>query len=278
MSALKAAYGAAFAWQSRAILCRHLRVHLRNWYTVTVPPMLEPLILLLAFGVGLGAQIGTLKWSAGGGEILALDYLHYLAPGILAYTAFMSSFFQSLFAAYIRMHFQKSWEGQLTTQVRLEHVVWGEALWAATLATAYAAVVGIVLACFGLAGKLNLHWGWLPLTIPLLFLAALAFSAVGLYFTAILPSIDHMTLPFFLVIMPIGFASSTYFPIPEVSWLKAVSQLNPLHHLAEGLRALLLQGQINGHLAAAAGSCALVLLVLIPIDMRLLRKRVFGDA
>ena len=270
-------YSPAFAWQSRAILCRHLRVHLRNWYTVTVPPMLEPLILLLAFGVGLGAQIGTLRWEGVGGE-LALDYLHYLAPGILAYTAFMSSFFQSLFAAYIRMHFQKSGEGQLTTQVRLEHVVWGEALWAATLATAYAAVVCVVLAGFGLAGKLELHWGWLPLTIPLLFLAALAFSAVGLYFTAILPSIDHMTLPFFLVIMPLGFASSTYFPNPDIPLVRAAAQFNPLHHLAEGLRALLLQGSMTWHLLAAAGSCALVLIVLIPLDMRLLRKRVFGDA
>ncbi len=266
------AYLPAFAWQSRAILGRHLRVHLRNWYTATLPPVCEPLIMLLAFGVGLGRQMGTLSWHG-----LSLDYMHYLAPGILAYTAFMSSFFQSLFGAYIRMHFQKSWEGQLTTQVRLEHVVWGEALWAATLATAYAVLVCVVLAGFGLAGSLTLHWGWMPAAIPLLFLAALSFSALGLYFTAILPSIDHMSLPFFLVIMPIGFASSTYFPLPNVPWLMAIAQLNPLHHLAEGLRGLLLQGVVTWHLGAACGLCVLMLAVLIPIDMRLLRKRVFGD-
>jgi lipooligosaccharide transport system permease protein len=229
--------------------------------------------MLLAFGVGLGRQIGMLSWQGA-----RVDYLHYLAAGILAYTAFMSSFFQSLFAAYIRMHFQKSWEGQLTTQVRLEHVVWGEALWAATLATTYAVLVGVVLAGFGLAGKLTLHWVWLPATIPLLFVAALGFSAIGLYFTAILPSIDHMSLPFFLVIMPIGFASSTYFPLPDVPWLAAAAQLNPLHHLAEGLRDLLLNGTATWHLAAAFGLCLLLLAVLIPLDMRLLRKRVFGDS
>jgi lipooligosaccharide transport system permease protein len=266
------AYLPAFAWQSRAILGRHLRVHLRNWHTATLPPVCEPLIMLLTFGVGLGRQIGTLSWNG-----VTLDYLHYLAPGILAYTAFMSSFFQSLFGAYIRMHFQKSWEGQLTTQVRLEHVVWGEALWAATLATAYAAVVCVVLSCFGLAGKLTLHWGWMPVVIPLLFLAALAFSAIGLCFTAILPSIDHMSLPFFLVIMPIGFASSTYFPMPNTPVLNFIAAVNPLHHLCEGLRALLLHGQITSHLAASAGLCLVLLLVLVPIDMRLLRKRVFGD-
>jgi lipooligosaccharide transport system permease protein len=266
------AYLPAFDWQSRAILARHLRVHLRNWYTATLPPVCEPLIMLLAFGVGLGLQIGTLTWS---GE--PIDYLHYLAPGILAYTAFMSSFFQSLFGAYVRMHFQKSWEGQLTTQVRLEHVVWGEALWAATLATAYAVIVCVVLAAFGIAGKLVLHWHWMPVIVPLLFLAALAFSAIGLYFTAILPSIDHMGLPFFLVIMPIGFASSTYFPMPDIPALNFIGAINPLHHLCEGLRALLLRGNFSWHLAASAGLCVILLLALVPLDMRLLRKRVFGD-
>ena len=87
-----------------------------------------------------------------------------------------------------------------------------------------------------------------------------------------------MSLPFFLVIMPIGFASSTYFPIPDIPLLVAVVQFNPVHQLSEGLRALLLQGKVTGHLAAAAGLCTLLLMVLIPIDMRLLRKRVFGDA
>jgi len=265
-------YLPAFAWQSHAVLARHVRVHLRNWYTATLPPVCEPLIMLLAFGVGLGRQMGTLTWDGS-----SLDYMHYLAPGILAYTAFMSSFFQSLFGAYVRMHFQKSWEGQLTTQVRLEHVVWGEALWAATLATAYAMIVCLVLGGFGLAGKLELHWALLPAAVPLIFLAALSFSAIGLYFTAIIPSIDHMGLPFFLVIMPIGFASSTYFPLPAVPWLTALAQANPLHHLAEGMRGLLLHGEFTWHLGAAAGLCVLLLLALMPIDMRLLRKRVFGD-
>jgi lipooligosaccharide transport system permease protein len=123
-----------------------------------------------------------------------------------------------------------------------------------------------------------MHWTWLPLILPLLFLNALAFAALGLFFTAILPSIDHMTLPFFLVIMPIGFASSTYFPMPDLPWLMPFIPLNPLHHLAEGLRQLLLDGTLNAHLASAAGLATLMLAALIPLDMRLLRRRVFGDA
>jgi len=176
------------------------------------------------------------------------------------------------------MHFQKAWEGQLTTQVRLEHVVWGEALWAAAMATAYAVMVCAVLCAFGLFGALHLEWGWLVPTLPLLFLSALGFASLGLLFTAWLPSMDHMSLPFFLVIMPIGFASSTYFPLPPVPVLEQVVLLNPLHHLAEGLRWLLVEGRPTWHLAAALGLLLLMIAVLVPIDMRLLRRRVFGDA
>lgn len=263
----------AFDWQSRAVLARHLRVHLRNWHTAAVPPICEPLIMLLAFGVGLGGQVQSLTWR---GE--TVSYLAYLAPGILAYTAFMTSFFQSLYSAFMRMHYQKSWEGQLTTQVRLEHVVWGEALWSATLATSYAVIVCAVLAGFDYWGPLDLHWAWLPLTIPLIFVTAVAFSAAGLFFTAIIPTLDHMGLPFFLVIIPIGFASSTYFPLPDVDWLHTLVTINPLHHLAEGLRRLMLEGELTSHLLAAPALGVVMILLLMPLDLRLLRKRVFGDA
>jgi lipooligosaccharide transport system permease protein len=266
-------YRAAFQWQSRAVLGRHLAVYLRNWHTAALPPILEPIILLLAFGVGLGTYISEIRWR---GQELA--YLAYLAPGMLAYTAFMTAFFQALFAAYIRMHYQKTWEGQLTTQVRLEHVVWGEALWAATLGTAYSLIVTAVLAGFSAAGWLDLHWGGALLALPLLFLASLAFATLGLLFTAVVPSIDHMNIPFFLVIMPLGFASSTYFPMEGGSpWTLAWLTLNPLHHLAEGVRLLLVRGESSVNLAAATALFLLMILALVPIDFRLLRRRVLGE-
>lgn len=266
-------YLAAFQWQSRAVLGRHLTVYRRNWHTAALPPLLEPIILLLAFGVGLGGFIPEFAWRG-----RSVSYLAYLAPGMLAYTAFMTAFFQALFAAYIRMHYQKTWEGQLITQVRLEHVVWGEVLWAATLGTVYALIVTLVLAGFSLTGWLQLHWVSAFLVLPLLFLAALAFATLGLLFTALVPSIDHMNIPFFLVIMPLGFASSTYFPLEGDSpWTQAWLVLNPLHHLAEGIRLLLLVGEPNHHLVAACGLFLLMILILIPVDERLLRRRVLGE-
>ena len=88
---------AVAAWQSWAVLMRHLVVYIRNWHTAALPPIFEPVILLLVFGVGLGQNIPAFYW-----QNKDISYLAYLAPGILAYTVFMTAFFQALFAAYIR--------------------------------------------------------------------------------------------------------------------------------------------------------------------------------
>lgn len=45
-------YRAAFQWQSRG----------RNWHTAALPPLLEPIILLLVFWVGLGGFIPEFAW------------------------------------------------------------------------------------------------------------------------------------------------------------------------------------------------------------------------
>jgi lipooligosaccharide transport system permease protein len=263
---------AAFEWQSRAVVGRHLRVYLKNWHTSFLPPALEPIMLLLAFGLGLGAYMtGGIEW---GGRQIA--YMDFVAPGMLAYATFMTAIFQSLFGAFIRMRYQRTWEGQLTTQIDLRHVVWGEILWAAVLTTSYVAIVSVVLSVCQALGLIHLQLALLPLVLPIVFVSACAFAALGLCFTALVPTIDHMNLPIFLVVLPMGFVSATYFPLAHPV-MATISTVNPLYHLAEGLRALLLGSGVGGHLLGLAVLVATMLAVLVPLDMRLLRKRVLGD-
>lgn len=262
---------AALEWQSRAVVGRHLRVYLRNWYTAFLPPALEPLTMLLAFGAGLGGYVASLTW-----QERPVDYMTYVAPGLLAYATFMTAIFQSLFGAFIRMRYQKTWEGQLTTQVELTHVVWGEVLWAGLLATMYAVIVSVVLAGLQAVGLLALDLRWVPLLWPVSFVAACGFGALGLLFTAIVPTIDHMNLPIFLLVLPMGLLSSTYFPL-EHPVLVALSLVNPLHHLAQAFRGVLIGGPVAAHLAGVAALSALLLVILVPLDLRLLRRRVLGD-
>ena len=262
---------AALEWQSRAVVRRHLRVYLHNWHTAFLPPVFEPVAMLLAFGLGLGGYVANLDWQG-----RPVDYLTYVAPGLLAYAAFMTAVFQALYAAFIRMRYQRTWEGQLTTQVELRHVVWGEVLWAALLATIYVLVVACVLALFALAGLVELRLAWLPLALPIAFLGGCGFAAFGLCFTALVPTIDHMNLPVFLVVIPMGLLSGTYFPITH-PLLQTLSAANPLYHLAQSYRGLLLGGPVGAHVASLALLSLLMVLLLVPLDLRLLRRRVLGD-
>ena len=262
---------AAVEWQSRAVVTRHLRVYVRNWHTAFLPPALEPVTMLLAFGLGLGGYVASLTWQG-----RPIEYMSYVAPGLLAYATFMTAIFQSLFGAFIRMRYQRTWEGQLTTQIELTHVIWGEVLWAGLLATMYVAIVAVVLAIFHAAGLLAIAVTLLPAVLPVAFVAGCAFAALGLCFTALLPTIDHMNLPIFLLVLPMGLLSSTYFPL-EHPVLVALNLANPLYHLAQAFRGILLGGPVAGHLAGVAVLSALMLGVLVPLDLRLLRRRVLGD-
>ena len=261
----------AFAWQSRAVMGRHVRLYFADWPIKVLPPALEPVTMLVAFGLGLGAYMSAIEWRG-----RQVSYLSFVAPGMIAYAAFMTPFFQALFAAFIRMIYQRTWEGQLTTQIEMPHVVWGEILWASGLGTLYASVVALVLAGLSVAGYVELDIARLPLVAPLAFVAGCGFAAAGLLFTALVPTIDHLNLPIFLVILPLGFASATYFPIDHPV-LVAAATLNPLYHLAEGLRGLLLGGPFTYHLSAMTLLSLLLVGVLAPLDMRLLRKRVLGE-
>jgi lipooligosaccharide transport system permease protein len=262
---------AALEWQSRAVVARHLRVYLRNWHTAFLPPALEPVTMLVAFGVGLGGYVASLTWQG-----RPIEYMTYVAPGLLAYATFMTAIFQSLFAAFIRMRYQRTWEGQLTTQVELTHVVWGEVLWAGLLATMYVVIVAIVLTALHLAGVLDLRVALLPALLPIVFVAACGFGALGLCFTAIVPTIDHMNLPVFVLVLPMGLLSSTYFPL-EHPTLVALNLVNPLYHLAQVFRGILIGGPVVAHLAGVTVLSALMLGILVPLDLRLLRRRVLGD-
>ena len=262
--------GAAVDWQSRAVVARHLRVYLRNWHTAFLPPVLEPVTMLVAFGVGLGGYVASLSWQG-----RPVEYMTYVAPGLLAYATFMTAIFQSLFGAFIRMRYQKTWEGPLTTQIELAHVVWGEVLWAGLLATMYVAIVAGVIAAFDATGLVTLRLAWLPALLPVSFVAACAFGAIGLCFTACLPTIDHMNLPIFILVLPMGLLSSTYFPLEHPA-LVALNLLNPLYHLAQAFRGILIGGPVAAPLAGVAVLSTLLLAVLVPLDLRLLRRRMLG--
>ncbi len=126
---------------------------------------------------------------------ITIDYATYVAPGLIAYTAFGTPYYEALYSAYVRMFYQKTWDGILATQVELPNVVWGEILWAAVCGASNAAIVSLVVAGFDALGMVDVRVAflvWMPL---LAFFAGFASAAFAPILTAIVPAIEHMNYP-----------------------------------------------------------------------------------
>jgi lipooligosaccharide transport system permease protein len=260
-------------WRTWAVFRRNARVYLRNWRTAFLPPAMEPVVYFLAFGMGLGTFIGSILYE---GEQVA--YGTYVAPGLLAFTAFSTSFFEALYGSYVRMFYQKTWDGILGTQVELQHILWGEVTWAGCRGGMNSAVVMLVLLLFDLSGLIAIDWSGIFLILPIAFLAGWAFGSFAIIFTAIVPSIDHMNFPVFLVGIPLGMTSNTYFPLEErVPELMAIIPVNPLYHLAEINRGLLLHGSWAWHVVGLLLTGSVLLFGCMTIAQKLMEKRLFGQ-
>ncbi len=208
---------------------RNLTVYQKIWKISFVPPLCEPLFYLLAFGIGFGALVGTITYQG-----LALSYLMFLAPALLAITIMNNAFFENTYASFVRMYHQKTFDAMLTTPLSIDEIITGEIIWGATKSVIAAVIMQAVLSMFGLISYPSGLF-----IVPLAFLGGIAFGAIGMFFTAVTPTIDMFNLPVFLFITPMFLFSGTFFPIQNLpAWAQTLSIIFPLTHLVSLVRSL----------------------------------------
>jgi lipooligosaccharide transport system permease protein len=213
---------------------RSLRVWQRNrdvyfvtWKTNLFPPLLEPILYLLAFGAGIGALVREVPYR---GEMIR--YTVFIAPGLLATQVMFQAFFENTYNTFVRMYYQKTFDAIITTPLSLEDVMAGELLWGATKGTIGCAVMMLAVGAFGL-----LHYPHALVILPFSFLAGMVFAGMGLCFTGVVPSIDSFNFPTFLFVMPMFLFSGTFFPLDVLpGWAQALAQALPLTHVASVMR------------------------------------------
>jgi lipooligosaccharide transport system permease protein len=196
-----------------------------------LPPLLEPLFYLLAFGMGLSTLIGTISY-----RNIEISYLAFITPAILAINMMQNSFFETTYASFVRMYYQKTFDAMMATPLSLGEVITAEIIWGATKSVFATAIMLIVLSGFGLV-----KYPEGLLIIPLSFLGGIAFGAVGMFFTGIVPSIDMFNLPIFLFVTPMFLFSGTFFPVENLPhWAQQLALVMPLTHLVALTRHLCL--------------------------------------
>lgn len=184
-----------------------------------------PVFYLVAIGYGVGRFVGDMD---------GVDYASFLAPGLVATAAMNSASFETTFGAYTRMAEQDTYTAILATPCAVADVVAGDTLWAATKALLAVAFVVLVVTALGLV-----HGPWLPLLLPVGFLAGMAFGALGMVVTAVARSYQFFEYYFTLGISVMFVFSGVFYPLDSLPpWAQALAGVLPLTHAVAAARAI----------------------------------------
>jgi lipooligosaccharide transport system permease protein len=205
-----------------ALSLRFLPVLRRNflvWRKLMLPSVIgniaDPLIMLVAFGYGLGRLLP---------EVNGVSYIVFLSAGSICMSTMMAASFESLYSAFSRMHVQRTWESLLNAPLLLDDVLTAEWLWAASKACFSGIAIIVVVWALGLS-----RTPMLLLVLPVVALTGLTFGALGLCFNALARGYDFFSYYFTLVLTPMTFLSGVFFPTAQLpDWLQRVSDLLPL--------------------------------------------------
>jgi lipooligosaccharide transport system permease protein len=194
------------------------------WKSTTFSSVLEPVIYLLAFGVGLGA---TLVDGVGG-----LEYVEFVGTGMVATAVIFSSALPAMFGTFVKHRFQNTYDAILAAPVSVEELVTAEMAWIGLRAGFYGCFPLLVAMAFGLDPAYGM------LVVPLFcFITALGFAGFGVAMAGTVDKIDQFNYVTTLLVTPLFLVAGTFFPIDQLpEGLQAASNLNPLYHLVELVR------------------------------------------
>lgn len=209
-----------------------LRVWRRNWAVFRKfalaevgPLFVEPLVVLGAMGLGLGAYVSL------GGE---RSYLEFIGPGIIGGYALFAAVFECTYGSYTRMAIRGLYDAMIATPLSIEDVITGEVAWGATRSVFSATVILFVLTVFGLVDS-----PFALLIIPFSFFAGVLFSSMALVVTAHAPSFWTFNYAITLGVMPMYFFGGVFFPLDRypdiVGTLAWLLPLTPYVHIVREL-------------------------------------------
>ena len=209
----------------KSVWYRHYRVYTKHLFSNGLPPFVEPLFFLLGIGFGLGHYVGLIN---------GLEYIEFLSAGIIVPPAMYTSSFECTFGTFIRLEFDKVYDGMLSSSITVENLLLGEILFAGTKSLFFSGAVLVVVSLFGLIKT--------PLAIfaPLIgFLTGLMFGSFSLFITSFVKNINHFNFYFTGLLTPMFFFSGIVFPLTNLpGFLQKLALVFPLTHPTEITRAL----------------------------------------
>jgi lipooligosaccharide transport system permease protein len=215
---------------------RNLTVYKRTYKMNILPNFFEPVIYLVAMGIGLGAFINR--------SIEGFTYLQYIAPGLIAASAMNGGTYDSTYNVFVKMYFGRTYEAITATPVNMEDAMIGEILWAITRGTIYGVIFSLVVAVMGLVQNLP-DVVFLP---PVIAITAWLFAGMGLLYTSMVKIIDMYSFYFTIFLTPLFLFSGIFFPVSSLpEWAQVAAWFTPLYHCVNIFKGVVLGTWSAGH-------------------------------
>ena len=208
-------------WRRNFLYFRYTLFAAMGWIFI------EPVLLLTAFGYGLGHFVS---------EIDGQSYASFIAPALMANTALFVAFFEGTYGTFTKLSKQNTLHTIIISPVEPDEVALAEIAWATSKAFISVIAVSIVTVALGLVDIQNIG-------IPLLFLLVFSWgiAAFGVLLATISKTYDWFIYYQSGIITPMALFCGTYFPIDQLPvFFTWVVYALPLTHVLEAVRALLL--------------------------------------
>lgn len=211
--------------------------------------VLEPLLILLAIGYGLGAFVSN---------IAGISYVDFFFPALLCTSSMMVAFFEASYGNFSKLAHQKTYSTMILSPLDPKQIVLGEILWAATKGTFSALAVALIAGIYGHLDNLML----IP-SILVIFLSSFLFAALGMLVTSMVRSYDGIIYPTSGLLVPMSLFSGTYFPLDQLPFgLKYLAYIFPLTHSVSVVRGILFSGISGWQLALHSGLLFVLAVIL----------------
>ncbi|HET9255943.1 MAG TPA: ABC transporter permease, partial [Pseudonocardiaceae bacterium] len=206
-----------------------------NWRATIVSSLLQPLLMLVAFGVGFGSLIDTsdraLRVTGG------VPYLVYLAPALLAVGAVQTAAFESSYPILASLKWRRTYDAITATPITPGQLANGQLTWIALRLASTGAIYLLVITLFG-----AVRGPGVLAALVFAVLSGMAFSAPLVAFAA---SRDQeggvFTALFRFIVLPMVLFSGTFFPISQLpAIVQPLAWISPLWHGTELARGVTL--------------------------------------
>ena len=207
---------------------REARVYKSLWRGLAFTTFVQPALYLAAMGLGLGGLVQSHT-----GQVNGLDYLDFVAPGLLVASAMQLAAGESLWPVMAGVKWIRFYFGVVATPIKPGELYSGWVLWAALRSMLGSSAFLLVAA---LLGAVPSPWG--IFAVPAAALCAAAFAAMLAAFSVTQENDSSFPMIMRLGILPLFLFSGTFFPVSQLPpALRRVAWLSPLWHGVELARA-----------------------------------------